>query len=139
MRISDWSSDVCSSDLGAGGQGELMGDVAVVDCDQHPLAGAGAFGDLEIGMRIGDDRPHLRVGEQRGREFRHRVGLEPGADISDAAAPDLAGHDRRLAVEPRSEEHTSEIQSLMRIWYAVFGMKNKRPHLDTHTEHTHKL
>src|SRR3546814_8181602 len=87
MRISDWSSDVCSSDLhhrsilvdkleqrdtmrgnpavrpvaahrrGAGGQGELMGDVAVVDCDQHPLAGAGAFGDLEIGMRIGDDRP----------------------------------------------------------------------------------
>src|SRR3546814_3619893 len=74
MRISDWSSDVCSSDLLA----------------RRRRPGAAA-----------------RIGRRAHRQRRRR----PGG----------AGHRPR-----RSEEHTSELQSLMRISYAVFCLKKKK-------------
>src|SRR3546814_4930440 len=40
---------------------------------------------------------------------------------------------RRPGVDPRSEEHTSELQSLMRISYAVFCLKKKKKHTQTNT------
>src|SRR3546814_1275838 len=96
MRISDWSSDVCSSDLVRlhqvfGGDAEFVGllDQAVL------LQGGG-----EDGTRL--------VGECGG-----------------------------FVVE-RSEEHTSELQSLMRISYAVFCLKKKKKHKIT-TEDTIKI
>src|SRR3546814_4181247 len=104
MRISDWSSDVCSSDLRVGRIGGGQG---------FRLLPVDAFfvEDLD---RSGDD----------GRAFQ-RVHLvwKPGAlgkeDV--ALCRFLPGHDRVR----RSEEHTSELQSLMRISYAVFCLNNK--------------
>src|SRR3546814_3807156 len=88
MRISDWSSDVCSSDLA--GEGMQL------------LVAAGALG---VGGDHGDRPPaHDRAGRQLGGG--HRL-----------AGPGHADH--------RSEEHTSELQSLMRISYAVFCLKKK--------------
>src|SRR3546814_1142307 len=94
MRISDWSSDVCSSDLPACPERDLKRKrhrrEAVTEEDKVRRAA-----------------PH--VGSARRR---HR---------------DVGGRKRRRVVEPvpRSEEHTSELQSLMRISYAVFCLKKK--------------
>src|SRR3546814_1473161 len=113
--ISDWSSDVCSSDLG----------------DAARVAGVGLHrGRVEhvTGQhqgRIGGERVEeggVRIGQQ------HHVGLVDAAPAGDAgtvehlAVLEQRGFDDRLGegdVVLRSEEHTSEIQSLMRISYAV--------------------
>src|SRR3546814_9185856 len=101
MRMSDWSSDVCSSDL-----------------RMHTL------------------RQHRRrSADRRGDEFRDRdaqigeqgaVEDDIGLDMADALA-------RRHGSGPayRSEEHTSELQSLMRISYAVFCLKKKTKNKNT--------
>src|SRR3546814_8495082 len=47
--------------------------------------------------------------------------------------PSLCVAARRGAVGERSEEHTSELQSIMRISYAVFCLKKKKPHIQTTT------
>src|SRR3546814_1684106 len=102
MRISDWSSDVCSSDLvdGAHLPGSLPGQ-------RHRLAA-----ELR-GTFVGGVRVVQPVAAVRGRL------LEQG---DDRVAGDL--HPHRVLL-PRSEEHTSELQSLMRISYAVFCLKKK--------------
>src|SRR3546814_8993024 len=95
MRISDWSSDVCSSDL----RGSRGG--------RRQVGGAGGRGaDRERAA----DRP----GAPRAR-------LWPAADDQRLRRP---APDRPDQVA-RSEEHTSELQSLMRISYAVFCLKKK--------------
>src|SRR3546814_10552527 len=114
MRISDWSSDVCSSDLHA--------DVALAAGDraQHPHFG------LETGDR--GQRAEVVAGETAEvRPLLRRIGRRgEGAlqarEHGDDLAPDAGDH--RLG-EGRSEEHTSELQSLMRIPYAVFCLKKK--------------
>src|SRR3546814_7325437 len=58
-----------------------------------------------------------------GRDVGHRRIAPRGRRIRDAAAGERA--DRGLLAVPRSEEHTSELQSLMRISYAVFCLKKK--------------
>src|SRR3546814_4868399 len=117
MRISDWSSDVCSSDLqrdgvevgtGAGGERRLRGAVAV-DQDQRTLAAEAA----QVGERAG-----------LGRAARLRAEL---ADRVEVGGAQVVGDGHFAAgVDRRSEEHTSELQSLMRISYAVFCLKNKK-------------
>src|SRR3546814_7961330 len=92
MRISDWSSDVCSSDLHSRPRGLRRGDGAA--------EGGGARG-VEGQRRKGVGRDLVRP---RRSERRHRI--------------------HRLYVD-RSEEHTSELQSLMRISYAVFCLQKK--------------
>src|SRR3546814_1727554 len=101
MRISDWSSDVCSSDLR--NALKRFGEILV-----------GEFGDV-----LGDD--HI--------DRRDRVALlierlvERGAETGD---DDLVlARDAFSGGVLRSEEHTSELQSLMRISYAVFCLKKK--------------
>src|SRR3546814_4460839 len=104
MRISDWSSDVCSSDL-AGHAAEERRTAA--DRDRHrPQRAAQPL----AGRRRGRGR---RGGEERRRPVR-RAG--EGQALPAAGAAD----------DPRSEEHTSELQSLMRISYAVFCLKKKK-------------
>src|SRR3546814_3353234 len=119
MRISDWSSDVCSSDLGVvhedGDRTErvphhaqaLLDRGPIADVDGHPDRRAAVGGDLG---RRGVSRVAVEV-EDRD------LGAVVGQALRDAEA------DARCA--PRSEEHTSELQSLMRISYAVFCLTKK--------------
>src|SRR3546814_7028076 len=99
MRISDWSSDVCSSDLR---RGRPARDRRV----HQPRPAPGRHGGG------GGDQADL------GRSFRP---LRCRA----ARRPHLSQRPRRREPLPRSEEHTSELQSLMRISYAVFCLKKK--------------
>src|SRR3546814_4767623 len=112
MRISDWSSDVCSSDLTL-------------------AALAHAEGGAVHGQAHGVGKGAIAVGEHR--DGRAGIGiLAPGAHhegVVDRGADDLVdtlGFEILSLVDEagemlrRSEEHTSELQSLMRISYAVF-------------------
>src|SRR3546814_2711335 len=129
MRISDWSSDVCSSDLEEAG--------AVPQREWHQDE-AGQRGQLELDNRHehlhredeeGDD--HDRPGEQQhgdrqeiveeGREpHQLRDLLEQWQRRREASARQSTG------LQERSEVHTSELQSLMRISYACFCLKKKK-------------
>src|SRR3546814_7981758 len=111
MRISDWSSDVCSSDLGLQRHGLAAAQALVGGDDQLRLAVAHAVGD-GVG---GEAAEHHRVDRADARAGQHRHG---GVDYHRQVDGD--------AVALRSEEHTSEIQSLMRTSYAVFCLKNKQ-------------
>src|SRR3546814_1784950 len=93
MRISDWSSDVCSSDLlehKAVIAGQQM--LAIVQHCRRPGAGNKLFA------------------------------AEPRTPVGDPTGTVLQRPRQRW----RSEEHTSELQSLMRISYAVFCLKKKK-------------
>src|SRR3546814_8431610 len=109
MRISDWSSDVCSSDLGLE-LGEPEGDPDAADQpdDQHATEQQHAVGRGRRG------RARRRIDDV---EF-DRVGLR----LHLAAKLHVLAIGENL----RSEEHTSELQSLMRISYAVFCLKKKK-------------
>src|SRR3546814_10292934 len=85
MRISDWSSDVCSSDLKRVTVNSLC-PVALTESFQSAL---------DQGL----------------------------AEVAPSPIPRMGDLDKDIV--PRSEEHTSELQSLMRISYAVFCLKNK--------------
>src|SRR3546814_3601836 len=97
MRISDWSSDVCSSDL-----------VLVA-----------RFLEVRLHDGLGISVGFLgRQSHALGRPFAE----EPVAARGDTEQHVLVAREFRLE---RSEEHTSELQSLMRISYAVFCLKKK--------------
>src|SRR3546814_1687749 len=125
MRISDWSSDVCSSDLAAraaiGFVGGLVDDVAQVVEAAGVRRTAG-------GEPILAALPALPCAGGEAEDF----GLDPAA--FERAHEDV-GADRGDADRPpahRSEEHTSDLQSLMRISYAVFCLKKtKQTELNT--------
>src|SRR3546814_5743019 len=101
MRISDWSSDVCSSDLHVGRLARQF---------QHAVAAAALQQDMEFAV----------IGRHRGRIVHHPFG---GGDIGVERGKVVVGGAQH---RQRSEEHTSELQSLMRISYAVFCLKKKR-------------
>src|SRR3546814_8951419 len=126
MRISDWSSDVCSSDLtlmplNFGVAGGTLGNTLTLDGN----------GD-KIKAKLKTQARHLKLKK-----------LFPGAESMDASFGELHG-DGELSAQGRSvaellghsngevkalvrsEEHTSELQSLMRISYAVFCLKKKK-------------
>src|SRR3546814_8949943 len=99
MRISDWSSDVCSSDL------DLL-DRRVLDrlARVVPAGGVGAAGVVGPGASTEPDDGGHHAGD------RHQ---------------DAIAHQGGSRVVVRSEEHTSELQSLMRNSYAVLCLKKK--------------
>src|SRR3546814_2269993 len=119
MRISDWSSDVCSSDLLEAGavEGAADGaDAAVhhVRRRDHVAAGARLHQRLvaqHLDRLVIEDAPVA----QQAVVAVAVVGVE--RDIAD---------DADVGQRVRSEEHTSELQSLMRISYAVFCLKKKK-------------
>src|SRR3546814_3787098 len=99
MRISDWSSDVCSSDLLCRHRRRRGADRARIDrarrilCSLHPA---------KRGLKMeASARAEIAV------ETLHEHGISFGEAV-------------------RSEEHTSELQSLMRISYAVFCLQKKK-------------
>src|SRR3546814_4107449 len=113
MRISDWSSDVCSSDLsGADGRRDRLRqvDVARGDARLPQPEFARPYRHDRRPDRIRASAPGLHGDAARGRHRHVLVGQRA---------------EEHLAPGPRSEEHTSELQSLMRISYAVFCLKKK--------------
>src|SRR3546814_10232620 len=105
MRISDWSSDVCSSDL-RDSTGAPTLDPALADALADPI-----LVDPDLGQQANGDA--LRPPDRPPSGGLPPVDIAP---IAPAAAPSR---------HARSEEHTSELQSLMRISYAVFCLKKK--------------
>src|SRR3546814_9242515 len=104
MRISDWSSDVCSSDL----------PVIRTACGMRTLisSATGGLSPFFAGCDMGifyllRARPNER---SLAKKLSSMNGIRSGTDSR----------------TPRSEEHTSELQSLMRISYAVFCLKKKK-------------
>src|SRR3546814_10280783 len=95
---------------------------------------------------LADDDPIGPEPQRRAHQVRHRDGADPvGADGTRAQRDDVRRGALELArvldqdhplVEIRSEEHTSELQSLMRISYAVFCLKKKRILTDLNTSYT---
>src|SRR3546814_9687158 len=128
MRISDWSSDVCSSDLHS-----------VDDVEGHPLGGrpdqtqqiATAFLNHLIG-----EMDMLRTRVDVTIDALHQPVMERRpARRAVCKCPDLGYHIVYMAhallgrgdlPNRRSEEHTSELQSLMRISYDVFCLKKNK-------------
>src|SRR3546814_4080028 len=110
MRISDWSSDVCSSDLGCGVASWAW---AAGHASAASRARAGS-------LFIGAPSCKALVGCQLKRGARRAVDMN--AVFSQRDAP---GGEPAHGLHQRSEEHTSELQSLMRISYAVFCLKTK--------------
>src|SRR3546814_5521262 len=116
MRISDWSSDVCSSDHVRG---------HCVDGDRPQWRQAGLLeNDRRFALAemrpIGDDMwRHQPCGAGLGAQLLKQF---PGRAVRGEARIALIGNDG-FPNETRSEEHTSELQSLMRISYAVFCLK----------------
>src|SRR3546814_6880323 len=136
MRISDWSSDVCSSDL-LPGKGVVRGEVAIA----RRAKGQRTLRNLHVAQQA-LYAPVARIcRRQRGKPPPRQAGiagggirLRPGDGKFDVQirplrfACDGRGR-RRLSIgqeTDRSEEHTSELQSLMRISYAVFCLKKKK-------------
>src|SRR3546814_992487 len=117
MRISDWSSDVCSSDL------SRTGLVARVS-DSRQWRNT----EQSRRCRVAKSGVHAKWRERAGEANR----LQPGPWCGDkpgrrgGRCGDIAAYSRLLRdklrhlLRPRSEEHTSELQSLMRISYAGF-------------------
>src|SRR3546814_7685662 len=139
MLISDWSSYVCSSDLPAAAGTDERCRRAHVDPGGRTCDGESAGGQ----WRLARWRPRCAGCGSRDH-WRRRGGVQRGAHCgrhgrardcsgSLAGAAELVG----LDVRQRSEEHTSELQSLMRISYAVFCLKTKTTN-KTHTTLIHR-
>src|SRR3546814_4016207 len=148
MRISDWSSDVCSSDLSAR-KGPALTIVEIGDEDRfidlHPIDPRLAqmtedrrvkpqhlVEEVEgIGpLPLGEAQPGDGADDHRSCREALRPGLTPGVEHAQPAERQLLpgrqfGHDIMIIGVERSEEDTSELQSLMRISYAVFCLKKK--------------
>src|SRR3546814_5089023 len=125
MRISVWSSDVCSSELRAH---RLFGEIA------HPAPAIRPRFAADLIEQQRDRIDHARDLELAITGIAV-TGLAPGADLRAAAParePRGGGptEEQRMAEQrlnfARSEEHTSELQSLMRISYAVFCLQKKK-------------
>src|SRR3546814_10456503 len=106
MRISDWSSDVCSSDLGH----QMLG-----------IAVGAKTAKMHQGHR-GANHPVKRLDDGRVEI----TSMNHGFAVEAATLPENAQATHVSLFDGRSEEHTSELQSLMRISYAVFCVKTKK-------------
>src|SRR3546814_8757016 len=107
MCISDWSSDVCSSDLEAGKHSSgvaFAGKNAIAPPDPAP----------DTIRRCGT--------------FRQKIfpPVQSGVAFGTAGGPVVSRYRGNRQIRVRSEEHTSELQSLMRISYAALCLKKKK-------------
>src|SRR3546814_8446494 len=106
MRISAWSLDVCSSDLDAKQNGERR---------RAEARGGAQQLRVEPAQRRMDYDYHKGHRERRVRN-----------DQPERAVDEAERRKEKIESDDKSEEHTSELQSLMRISYAVFCLKKKK-------------
>src|SRR3546814_4513011 len=107
MRIRDWSSDVCSSDLIG-----LTEVAIIVGYRKEAVYERREALEQKYGVKI------TLIDNDKAEEWNNAYSLWCGRDA--------IKHSVILANGDRSEEHTSELQSLMRISYAVFCLKKKK-------------
>src|SRR3546814_4743171 len=153
MRISDWSADVCSSDLVLRGSarsipGFHVRDVlARVDAMQPGLIDR--FGGHAMAAGLSLPQAHFADFEAAFLEAATAM-IAPEAlhetIASDGELPADAFHIHNACPlrdggpwGQRSEEHTAELQSLIRIEYAVFCLKKKKTHACTTTNKQHPI
>src|SRR3546814_6675966 len=118
MRISDWSSDVCSSDL-------------ATDPGPPPPATSGQ----PPPDRGSPPRPSYRRGRDLTAPGPRPARRRAGSSGPPRRSPAAARRPGSSAGRDRSEEHTSELQSLMRISYAVFCLTKKKSNTTRIYEH----
>src|SRR3546814_2035283 len=137
MRISDWSSDVCSSDLDMTLDSVCPGltpNPRVIQLDQN-RPGGGAYAPIPNFEPY--RRQHVdaaRIGRGRTAYLANRARLariEAETGVPEEIMVAIYGHETNYGAytgdfDLRSEEHTSALQSLMRISYAVFCLKKKK-------------
>src|SRR3546814_10686873 len=127
MRISDWSSDVCSSEL------QLLGKIRRLTLDGkaapgNPMYDAG--GVRAMTWSTGLRNPYGLAFAPDGTLWETEMGPRGGDELNvilpgkNYGYPVVSNGDNYSG--QRSEEHTSELQSLMRISYAVFCLKKKK-------------
>src|SRR3546814_9513354 len=149
MRISDWSSDVCSSDLaysqaagGRGGSSDLIMSLAplvlIFAVFYFLLIRPQQKKMKEHREMLANVRRNDRIVTNGGlvgvvtkvSDTDDLLTLEVAAGVKVQVArgmiAEVRGKGQPVASKPRSEEHTSELQSLMRISYAVFCLKKKK-------------
>src|SRR3546814_9666449 len=122
MRISEWSSDVCSSDLSEatwpGAAGAVDAGRSAGGSNVASLRKAAASCSIFISAFLVRHGQPSQLSCQRAIEENQRFCGDPGSLVGRREHSD--------AKDSRSEEHTSELQSLMRISYAVFCLKKKK-------------
>src|SRR3546814_8061767 len=121
MRISDWSSDVCSSDLILGGNNGAVEEPEMID----KIAHRGAVHRHIDGHHLRALGTHRCAFDRVVIQKQHAVKTEPKPlahipQIGRLGGPVNPDGSPMRPVLTRSEEHTSELQSLMRTSYAVF-------------------
>src|SRR3546814_2403306 len=122
MRISDWSSDVCSSDLW---EETARGIMAVDWLDRHVPGGAVVYRTNSLVNQLAAARAGIGLALLPCYLGDGDPGL---VRLLAQPLPELTGElwiVTHTDLKGRSEEHTSELQSLMRISYAVFCLKKK--------------
>src|SRR3546814_5510267 len=116
MRISDWSSDVCSSDLI---EKSLTEGVTAKAYTRYVTVQGRNIGQIVLtGVEKNGRQETLNSSDFTAQFDLTKPQLDPAADV-------VINGDRPQ-LKARSEEHTSELQSLMRISYAVFCLKKKK-------------
>src|SRR3546814_1550183 len=113
MRISDWSSDVCSSDLHLGQQAEMVTD------SLRALFLEACGYETKVFEFISLDHTNKN---KMILAVKRAEAVDPAELLAKIQELKAFYH----ITEHRSEEHTSELQSLMRISYAVFCLKKKK-------------
>src|SRR3546814_4353189 len=148
MRISDWSSDVCSSDLILDRRRRIVSFApdaifAFVRWASNDFGTIISRIDIVRAIRTGEPHqtlPFVRPGGEillradgwpKVERVLQAIDAVEALDVAPAdVAPDHWRHvHNRLTAGHRSEEHTSELQSLMRISYAVFCLKKKNANI----------
>src|SRR3546814_5173087 len=120
MRISDWSSDVCSSDL----------NEASANPSATPALRNGSAPSIRARASCHGGGESAIESDNIGMALKVYSAVRPVCGLCHCPITALHGCHRRRDFA-RSEEHTSELQSLMRISYAVFCLKQKQKHHTT--------
>src|SRR3546814_1971717 len=120
MRISDWSSDGCSSDLDKAGFNLIAQGFAGL----MSITGEPGRPPVKTGNSIADINAGILVAAGIMAAYVHKLKTGQGQVVD-------------TSLMERSEEHTSELQSLMRISYAVFCLKKKKNKKKHYNQYTH--
>src|SRR3546814_2654391 len=112
MRISDWSSDVCSSDLGMFDSGTSNTDINILEDGWYSMSMYCYVGDSATNGR----NYYVYLNGVITSQNTEIINTGTGSQLNNTLT----------CIRWRSEEHTSELQSLMRISYAVFCLTQKK-------------